>query len=115
MGADFVARAKKTLRRSWNGGSSDIATADLLTRQPSLAGRSFAAVVVDGQRVIAGESITVEVEENTVIVRRGMSTIARFDTSEGALRALLAESFNIRPGTVEQVHDAAGIVEISIC
>jgi hypothetical protein len=115
MGSDFEARAKKTLKRSWNGGSSEIATADLLTQQPSCAGRSFAAVIVDGTQMVTGETVTVEMEGGALIVRRDMSIIARFENSGGALAELVAASFNIRPGTIDQVHDTAGIVEISIC
>jgi hypothetical protein len=38
MGADFLERTKKTIKRSWDRERVALATSDLLTRQPDCAG-----------------------------------------------------------------------------
>ena len=60
MGADFLERVKKTIKRSWDRQRVALATSDLLTRQPDGSGRSVVGEIVGDVKLSQGEKLTVE-------------------------------------------------------
>ena len=115
MGADFVEKAARTFRKSWDRARVLLGTADLFTRVPESVSHTIAAKVVGGAKLVAGEKVTVEECGPIFIVRRGLTEVAVADEPPSDLADAVRDSCGIGKGTVEQVHQAAGIVEISIC
>jgi hypothetical protein len=75
MGADFLERAKKTIKRSWDRERVALATSDLLTRQPNCVGRSVVGEIMNGATVAPGEKLTVERDADGLIARRGLTGV----------------------------------------
>lgn len=115
MGADFLERVKKTIKRSWDRERVALATSDLLTRQPDCVGRSVVGEIVGGASLSPGEKLTVEKDGGDLIVRRGLTGVARISQPPSDVIRGIEESCGIGVGTVDQVHDAARVVEITIC
>lgn len=115
MGADFVEKAAPTFKKSWDKGRLRLATADLFTRQANCEDRTFAADLRDGSRLVNGETVTVEKEATSLVVRVGHTEVARQDSPPPALLAAVEQSCGIAKGTVEIVHDTARVAEISLC
>ncbi len=114
MGSDFLQRAGSTLRRSWDKGRVAIATPDLTTRELVSGGRGVTADIIRGTAVSAGEHVTVQIEGGALVARRCLTLVARNDSPPAAVVEILNQYCNVRPGTVSQVHDMAGMVEITI-
>ena len=92
-----------------------MATADLFTRQPECAARSVAAEITGNASLEVGERLTVEPDGEGPVARRGIVEVARFPNPSPALVKAVKSSCGVASGTVEDVHDLAGIAEISLC
>ena len=114
MGTDFLQRAGKTLRRSWDTGRAAIGTPDLTTRDPICAGRAVAANIISGARIAPGDCVNAELEGDTLVFRRGLSVIARKEIPPSEIAEAVRQHCNIRPGIVDHVHDMADVVEITV-
>ena len=115
MGVDFLERAKKTFRRSWDRERVALATPDLLRREPGCAGVSVAGDIVPGAEVEVGDKLTVELAPRGLIARRGLSEVIRMPDAPPDVVDAVRQAFSAAVGTVEQVHEPAGVAEISIC
>jgi hypothetical protein len=115
MGADFLERIKKTIKRSWDRERVALATSDLLTRQPDCAGRSTVGEIVGEATFTPGEVLTVEKDAGGLIARRGLTTVLRLPDASSEIVRGIEESCGVGVGTVDQVHGAAGVVEITVC
>jgi len=114
MGTDFIQRVGKTLKRSWDEGRTRMAAPNLTTRELIGGTRGVAATVVSGAQLTPGEAVTLEADGNAVVVRRGITVIARNSSpTEGALEALRRHQ-NILPGTVSVIHSISGTVEVTV-
>lgn len=115
MGADFVEKATPTFKKSWDRERVLLGTADLFTRQPSCIGRTAAAEVVTTTKLEVGDQLTVEPHGLGLVARRGNAEVAHFVNPPADIIKAVTDSCGIAKGVVEQVHDLAGIVEISLC
>lgn len=115
MGSDFLEKARHSYRKMLDRARVDLATADLLTKTTSCAARTAVADIVEGQTLEIGEQITVEAENGQLIGRRGLTEVARFSSPPNDLLQAVEASYGIARGTVERVHDLAGVAEISLC
>jgi hypothetical protein len=70
--------------------------------------------MVGGARVSAGESVNAELEGETLVFRRGLSVVARKVNPPAEIVEAVRQHCNIRHGTVDHVHDMAGVVEITV-
>jgi len=115
MGADFIERTRKSFKRSWDRQRVALATSDLLTRQPDCAARSVVGEIIGNARLSPGERLTVERDAHGLIARRGLTDVVRIaeDTAEVVLG--IEKSSGVGVGTVDQVHELAGVVEITVC
>src|SRR5712691_9305577 len=104
MGADFLERVKKTIKRSWDRERVALATSDLLTRQPDCAGRSVVGEIIGNAKLSPGEKLTVEKDAEGLIVRRGLTGVVRITQAPADVIRGIEESCGIGVGTVEQVH-----------
>ena len=115
MGVDFLERTKKTIKRSWDRERVALATSDLLTRQPNCAGRSVVGEIIEGATVSPGEKLTVERGADCLIARRGLTEVIRITQPPPDVMRGIEESCGVGVRTVDQVHNTAGVVEITIC
>jgi hypothetical protein len=92
MGADFLERVKKTIKRSWDRERVALATSDLLTRQPHAAGRSVVGEIVGGAVITPGEKLTVEKDAGGLVARRGLTDVVRFPQAPRDVVRGIAES-----------------------
>jgi hypothetical protein len=115
MGSDFLERAGKTIKRSWDRQRLTLATSDLLTKQPGCAGRSVIGEIIGDTRLAPGDKLTVEKAAGSLVARRGLTDLARIPDAPADVVQGIEESCGVAVGIVDQVHDVAGVVEISIC
>lgn len=115
MGADFLERTKKSFKRSWDRERVALATSDLLTRQPDCAGRSVVGEIIGDAQLSPGERLTVEKDAGGLVARRGLTDVVRIAEAPADVMRGIEESCGVGLGTVDQVHDPARVVEISIC
>lgn len=115
MGIDFLERAGKSIKRSWDRQRVALATSDLLTMQPKCAARSVVAEIINDARITPGEKLTVEKDATGLIARRGLTGVLRIVDAPAEIMRGIEQSCGVAVGTVEQVHDQAGVAEISVC
>lgn len=115
MGADFIEKATPTFKKSWDRARVALATADLFTREPTCATRTAAAEIIGSVKLRAGDWLTVEPHGNGLVALRGNSEVARFTKPTPEQVKAVNDSCGIAKGIVVQVHDLAGVVEISLC
>ena len=114
MGADFIEKATPTFKKSWDRARVALATADLFTREPSCAARIAAAEIVGNEHLQVGDHLTVEPQGGGLVALRGNTEVARFTKPSAELVEAVENSCGVAKGIVEQVHDLAGIAEISL-
>lgn len=115
MGSDFLERAKKTFRRSWDRERVALGTSDLFTRTPECAGRSVIGEIINGAKFTAGEKLTVEKDRQGLVARRGLTDVLRISQPPADVVRGVEKSCGVAVGTVDEVHGSAGTVEITVC
>lgn len=115
MGVDFLERTKKTIKRSWDRERVALATSDLLTRQPSCAGRSVVGEIVSNAKLSPGEKLTVEKDIHGLVARRGLTDVVRISQAPVDVLKGIEDSCGVGVGTVDVIHESARVVEITIC
>lgn len=115
MGSDFIERIKHSFKKTLDRARVDLGTATLLTKTTSCAGRMAVAEITDGEYLRVGEQVTVEIDAQQLVARRGTTEVARFTTPPPDPFEAVGKSSGIALGTVEVVHEIAGVAEISLC
>lgn len=115
MGADFIEPKKKTFRRSWDRELVALGTADLFRREPECGGASVVGEIIGDAKLSPGEKLTVEKGAGGLIARRGLSEVVRIPDAPPDVIRGIEQSCGVGVGTVDHVHDPAGVVEIRIC
>ena len=115
MGAAFIEKATATFKKSWDRARVALATADLFTRAPNCAARTAAAEIIGNAILHVGDCLTVEPHAGRLVALRGNAEVARFTKPSAELIKAVEDSCGVAKGIVEQVHDLAGVAEISLC
>ncbi len=115
MGSDFLERAKKTFRRSWDRERVALATSNLFTRQPECERRSIIGEIVNGAEVSAGEKLTIEKYRDYLVARRGLAEVVRITQPPNDVLIGIEQSCGVGVGTIDHVHRASATVEITVC
>ena len=63
----------------------------------------------------SGERLTVEKDAGGLVARRGLTDVVRISAAPADVVKAVEESCGVGVGTIDQVHDVGGVVEISIC
>jgi hypothetical protein len=92
-----------------------VVTQDLFTRLPTTRSRSFAAEMQNSASWKKGEKITVDKVGKVLVVSRGHTELARCEDAASELIDAIEANCGLAQGSVDEVHEMAGIVEISIC
>jgi hypothetical protein len=115
MGVDFIERAAPTFKKCWDRGRLELVNDDLLARLPTTKLRSFDAQMSIAGSLKKGEKITVERIGKALVATRGHTEVARCENAPAELFDAIEANYGIAQGTVFEVHELAGIAEISIC
>jgi hypothetical protein len=115
MGADFLEKATPQFEKCWDNGRLDLVTQDLFTRLPTSKSRSFAAELQESASLKKGEKLTIDKLGKILVVTRGHTELARCRDAAPELMDAIEANFGLAQGTVDEVHELAGIVEISVC
>lgn len=115
MGIDFIRQAAKSFHKGLDRRRVELATPTLFTRDPSAAPRTYAADIRPGQCLTAGEKLCVRLDGQRVVATRGLDPIATVASPSDDLVAALSACHGEACGTVEHVHETAGVAEISVC
>lgn len=115
MGADFLERVKKTIKRSWDRERVALGTSDLLTRQPQAKGRSVAGEIIGDAKLTGGQKLTVEKDAKGLVGRIGLTDVVRIVNPPPEIVKGVEASCGVGVGIVDDVHSLAGVVEITIC
>src|ERR1035441_5315938 len=107
MGLEFIRKRAKPFKRRWDIGRRDLGTADLFTRQPTCGSRMAPFDLVLDVELHAGDPVTVEVSENTLVARVRLSEVGRAVNPPAELLSAVKGSCGIDKGLVEQVHGLA--------
>jgi len=115
MGVDFIRRAAKTLKKSWDKSRVELGTADLFTREPSPLARTAPFEVAQNTTVCAGDLVTVETEGTALVARQSLTEVARTKDPPSELYRAVKDSCGLAKGEIRQVHNLAGVAEIALC
>jgi hypothetical protein len=115
MGVEFIRKAAKTFKKSWDWQRVRLATPTLFTQQPTSTPRTIAADMASGASLQKGEAVTVQLRGTNLVAMHGLSEVAYFVDPPPDVVSAVQESYGIASGTVEQINNIAGIVEISLC
>jgi hypothetical protein len=115
MGAEFIRRAAKTFVKSWDEGRRMLGTADLFTREVGCEAHAAPFDLVENADVHVGDTVVVEKEGEALVARSRLCEVARAAHPPSDLLRAIDQSCGIAKGTIENVHSAAGVAEISLC
>jgi hypothetical protein len=115
MGADFCEKAAPRFKKCWDNGRLDVVTKDLFTRLPTTNSRAFEADLIGSASLTKGEKVTIDKVGKSLIVSRGHTELARCDDAPSVMVEAIEANCGIAQGSVDEVHEMAGVVEISIC
>ena len=115
MGTDFIRKAAACFEKSWDKGAIEASTANLFTQQISSVDRIAAAEIRNNARFTESDEVIVKLKGETLFAIRGLIEVARFIDPHPLLIEAVRDSCGIAKGTVEEVHNLAGVVEISLC
>lgn len=115
MGADFIDKATPTFKKSFDRARIALATADLFTREPNCAARTAAFDITRNAKLRPGDQVTVELDTNDLVALQGNAEVARSVRPPQELLSAVRDSCGVAKGVVQEAHDLAGVVEISVC
>jgi hypothetical protein len=115
MGSDFLERIKHSFKKTLDRARVDLATATLFTQSTSCPARTAAFEIADGECLGIGEQVTVEIDKQQLVARRGTIEVARCKTPPPDLFQAVEKSSGVALGSVEVAHELAGVAEISLC
>jgi hypothetical protein len=115
MGADFIEKAGRSFRKSWDRGRVERATADLFTRAPECSNPTGMAEVRTGVVLKNGEQLVVQLSEAGLVARRGIVEVARFVNPPIAVLQVVEQGCGIGRGEVQAYHTQSRVAEISVC
>lgn len=115
MGADFLEKTTPSFEKCWDAGRVQLAAADLITRLPVAKSRSFAAGICRRGSLKKGDRVTVDKMGAALVASVGHTELARCDDFPAELLEAVEARCGVVEGTVDEVHETAGIAEISIC
>jgi hypothetical protein len=115
MGADFLQKAAPQFEKCWDKGRLDLVTQDLFTRLPTTKSRAFEAILLGTAPVKKGERITIDKVGRGLLVSRGHTELALSEDAPAALVEAIKANCGVAQGIVDEVHEMAGVVEISVC
>lgn len=115
MGSDFIEKAAPSFKKSWDRHRVKLETSDLFTQHPVCAARTTTARINGKVQLRVGDNLIVEIRDGSLIAMQGNSPVAQFDAPPPEIMETVKDSCGIAKGTVEQVYNLSGVVEVSLC
>ena len=113
MGIDFIRKAAPSFRKGLDRRRIELATPTLFTHEPASVPRAYAAQLRGDKSLAIGEKLGVRLDGQNVL--GGLDLVAVFKSPTAELKRALSASFGEACGTVQAVHSAARIAEITVC
>lgn len=115
MGLDFVKMAAPSFHKGVDRHRIELGTPTLFTEHPTIAPRTYAAMLCSGQMLKSGEKLGVRFDRERVLVMRGLDIVAIINSPPLDLINALLESYGEACGVIQQVHEIARVAEILVC
>lgn len=116
MGAEFLSRTKKTIRKTIDNHRVALATANLFSTIPAEKSRTYLGTISSGVALAAGESFIVEARKSgSVTLRRGNDTVGTMDNPSMQVVSSIQQSSGVARAIVQRVHIVSGKVDVTLC
>jgi len=115
MGADFLEKAAPQFEKCWDDGRLELIAQDLFTRLPTTKSRAFEATLLGAAHLKKGEKITIDKVGSGLLVSRGHTELALSEEAPATVVNAIEANCGVAQGIVDEVHEMAGVVEISVC
>ena len=116
MGAEFLSRTKKTIRKIIDNHRVALATAHLFSTIPGEKPRIYLGTISSGVAVAAGESFIAEARKSgSVTLRRGNDTVGTMDNPSMQVVSSIQQSGGVARAIVQRVHLVSGKVDVTLC
>ena len=114
MGADFKEKTKKSFEKCWDQAAVAANTPDLFCKVPDRAPDRFEAEAIGGAAVAVGDSVSVRMEGNALVGRRGISPVLTIANPSSSLVESIAQGCNIARVNVVAADHISGVFEVII-
>lgn len=115
MGIDFIEKTKRSFDKHLDAKRAKLATADLFTQDPEDVCQIFPANLKEGARPKVGDELTAEVDGKQIILRMGLRIVAIVDAPPSVVLQAIQESCGVATAIVQEVHEIAGVIEVTLC
>ena len=116
MGAEFLSRTRKTIRKTIDGSRVALATNNLFSAIPGEQSRVYLGTINSGAKVAVGESFIVEARKpSSVMLRRGNEIVGGMDNPSMQIFSSIQQSGGVARAIVQRVHPVSGKVDVTLC
>lgn len=116
MGAEFLSRTRKTIRKTIDDHRVALATPKLFSASPGEKPRVYLGTINSGAAVAAGESLIVEARKpGSVTFRRGNDTVGTMDSPSRQIFSSIQQSGGVARAIVQRIHLVSGKVDVTLC
>ena len=115
MGVDFIRKVAPKYHKSLDHRRVELSTPTLFSQQLTSVPRVYAAKLHCGQKLSTGEALGVRMNGGRVVVMRDLDPVATIVSPPTELLDALQASHGEGVGSVQDVHEDAGIAEIVVC
>ena len=114
MGLDYAEKVARSFRKGLDRTRVAASTPTLFTQEPNSVPRSYAAKILKGHHLEAGDERSARLVGDQVIVMDGFTQVAIIDNPSADLKEALKRGHG-GCATVRDVHEAARTAEVTIC
>lgn len=115
MGTDFIEKTKKGFHKHLDRERAKLATANLFTREPVNVCETFVAESQGRRTFSQGDALVAEVSGGNLVLKRGLDVVAIAPDPPTAVLEAVRESCGIATAIVQDYHEGAGILEVTLC
>ena len=116
MGAEFLGRTKKTIRKTIDFQRAALATPNLFSVTPGEKPRIYVGTISSGVSVSEGESFIVEARPSGCVnFRRGNDFIGSVDNVSAQVVSSIKQTGGVARAVVQRVHAISGKVDVVLC
>lgn len=115
MGVDFLESKAPAFRKGRDKARREMCTPDFFKVQPTMTPTIYIASLENGAHLQVGETLGMRLEDDAVVLRRGLQSVGRLDRPTDELKQNLALSYNECAGKVHAVHQLSNRIEVTEC
>lgn len=115
MGTDFIEKSKRGFDKYLDSQRAALATSDLFTQQIGDMCQSFAADIQGNAAIEVGDALHAEIAGSQLVLTRDLKVVAVVADPPASIMQAVQDSCGIATALVQQVHDFAGAIEVTLC